>query len=455
MEAIVILAGVVFFFIILLVLAFKNLYYVCTPSQVLIFSGSRTSVAGKVYGYRLIKGGSSFRKPFIEKVDMIDVSNMIIDLQATNAYVKGGVPVNVVGVANVKIASHEPLINNAIERFLGKTRAEIMAIAKATLEGSLRGVLATLTPEQLNEDRNLFAERLVQEVENDMTTLGLVVDTLKIQNITDDVKYLDSIGRTRNADLLSSARVAEAIARADSMVRTSENNEREVFAQIQADTQVAQASAQMMLTDALTQREAVVAEENAQVFALVAKARADVEVQKARIEQIRGQLEADVIQPAKAACEAAEQNAKAEVAPVVEDGRARAEALRSMAKSWNDAGDEAREIILLQKIEPVIEQITAAIGNAPIEKMTMITSSSSGGMDSGKLLGMAEQIKEVFGIDVVDKLQRMGESKPTPVTVEVVNPAPAPIEQAPDQYRERHREQQRERRPKNEPPPIQ
>lgn len=449
MDAILILAGVVLFFVVLLILAFKNLYYVCTPSQVLIFSGSRTSVAGKSYGYRLIKGGSSFRKPFIEKVDMIDVSNMIIDLQATNAYVKGGVPVNVVGVANVKIASHEPLINNAIERFLGKTRAEVMAIAKATLEGSLRGVLATLTPEQLNEDRNLFAERLVQEVENDMTALGLVVDTLKIQNITDDVKYLDSIGRTRNADLLSSARVAEAIARADSMVRTAENNEREVHAQITADTSVAQADAQKMLTDALTQRQAVVAEENAAVAAMVAKAKAEVEVQKARIEQIRRQLEADVIQPAKAACEAAEENAKAQVAPIIEDGRARAEALRLMAKSWRDAGEDAREIFLLQKIEPVIEQITASIGTAPIEKMTMIGSSSGGSLDAGKLLGMAEQIKEVFGIDVVDKLQRMGEGKPTPVTVEVVQQpaAPAPIEPQPMT--------RAERRARNEPPPVQ
>lgn len=440
--------GVIAFFAILLVLAFKNLYYVCSPSQVLIFSGSRTSVNGKSYGYRLIKGGSAFRKPFFEKVDVIDVSNMIIDLQATNAYVKGGVPVNVVGVANVKIASYEPLINNAIERFMGKSRVEIMAIAKATLEGSLRGVLATLTPEQLNEDRNLFAERLVQEVENDMTSLGLAVDTLKIQNITDDVKYLDSIGRTRNADLLSSARVAEAIARADAMVRTAENNEREVHAQIQADTQVAQANAQKMLTDALTRRQAVVAEENAAVVALVAKARADVEVQKARVEQIRRQLDADVIQPAKASCEAAEERAKAIVAPVVEDGRARAEALKLMAESWNSAGPDARQIFLLQKIEPIIEQITAAIGKAPIEKMTMISSGGGSSMDAGKLLGMAEQVKEIFGIDVVEKLKNLGETKPTTVTVEAKSPVAFPAPEEVEKVDE-------PRRPRNEPPPLQ
>ncbi|MER3462489.1 MAG: flotillin family protein, partial [Armatimonadota bacterium] len=98
-----------------------------------------------------------------------------------------------------------------MERFLGKSRVEIMQIAKATLEGSLRGVLATLTPEEVNEDRILFAEKLVQEVEHDMTALGLVVDTLKIQQVTDDVKYLDSIGRIKSAEIVREARIAEAI----------------------------------------------------------------------------------------------------------------------------------------------------------------------------------------------------------------------------------------------------
>lgn len=418
MQSIIIVAGVVAFFGVMTLLAVKNLIYLCGPNQVLIFSGTSRRVGNRTYGYRLIRGGRGFRKPFIEKVDMMDVSNMIIDLQATNAYAKGGVPLNVVGVANVKVASHEPLIDNAIERFLGKSRAEIMAIAKATLEGSLRGVLATLTPEQLNEDRNLFAERLVQEVEQDMTALGLAVDTLKVQNITDDVKYLDSIGRIRNAELLSSARVAEAIARADAMVRTAENNEREVSAQIQAATTVAAADADKMLADALTRRAAVVAEEQAAVAAQVAKAKAEIEVQKARVEQVRRQLEADVIQPARTACEAAEQQAKAAVAPIIEDGKARAEALLKLSESWKNAGPDAREIFVLQKLEPIIGQITEAIGTAPIERVTMVGSSSSG-LDSGKILALTEQVKQVFGIDLVEKVKNLGENKPA-VNVQVV-----------------------------------
>ncbi len=397
----------------LFLLSIRALIYICQPNEVIIFSGKKRTIAGRTVPYRILKGGRDWRRPFVERVDRIDLTNMIIDLEARNAYTKGGIPVNVNGIANVKIAGHEPMLNNAIERFLGKSRSEVMAIAKATLEGSLRGVLATLTPEQLNEDRNLFSERLVAEVEADMTALGLVVDTLKIQNITDDVDYLDSIGRIRNAELISKSRIAEAIAHADSDVRTAENYERETEAKITAEIAIATANAERALADAQSRRAAVVAEEEAQVIQMVAKARAELEVQRARVEQIKRQLEADVIAPAKANCEAMEQSAKADVAHIVEDGKARAEALRNLSKSWTEAGDQAREIFLLQKLEPIIDQLTDTISAARIEKLTVIDApggSGSGGFDPRRLMALNEQFKELFGIDLLEKLEQLGKS---------------------------------------------
>lgn len=417
----------------LFLLSLKALLYVCQPNQVLVFSGTFRNVGGRRIGYRIVKGGNAWRKPFLERVDSIDLTNMIIELNAQGAYAKGGVPLNVQGVANVKIAGHEPILNNAIERFLNKTRAEVMGIAKATLEGSLRGVLATLTPEEINEDRNLFAERLVQEVEQDMTALGLVVDTLKIQNITDDVKYLDSIGRIRNAELRSSARIAEAVAHADSIVRVAENLQQEASTQIQAQIAVAKADAEKALTDALTRRDAVVAEEVAAVTALVAQAEAEIEVQKARLEQVRRQLEADVIAPAKAQCEAMEQRASAEVAPIIEDGKARAAALRQLAAAWSQAGDQARDIFLLQKIEPIIRQLTATISTTKIEKLTVIDSkTSSAGIDAGKLIALNEQAKELFGIDLTEIVRSVGGRKePVAEPPKTLQAAPAAPSETP------------------------
>jgi flotillin len=421
----------------LFLVSIKALIYICQPNEVLIFSGKNRNLNGRVLPYRIIKGGRGYRTPFLERVDQIDLTNMIIDLEARNAYTKGGIPISITGIANVKIAGHEPMLNNAIERFLGKGRAEIIAIAKSTLEGSLRGVLATLTPEELNEDRNLFAEKLVAEVEQDMTSLGLVVDTLKIQNITDDVKYLDSIGRTRNAELLSSARIAEAIAHADADVRSAENYERETMAKITAEIAMAEAEAAKLLADAQSRRAAVVAEEQAQVAQMVAKAKAELMVQTARIEQVRRQLEADVIAPAKAEYEAMEQQARANVAPIVEDGKARADALRQLSKSWTEAGDKAREIFILQKIEPVIQQLTDTISDTRIERVTVIDSPNSGsgaGMDPRKLIALNEQVKELFGIDLVDKLGNLGGSKKsesTPAIATSVNFNPVTPETTP------------------------
>lgn len=412
-EAVIAVLLIAFILGLVFVASLKNLIYTCAPNEVLIFSGPKHKVGEKLYNYVVVKGGSRIRWPLVERVDRMDLTNMAIDITAQNAYSKGGIPLTVQGVANVKIAGHEPLLNNAIERFLGRNRMEVMQIAKATLEGSLRGILATMTPEQVNEDMVMFAERLVQEVEGDMTSLGLVVDTMKIQTVSDDVKYLDSIGRKRNAEVVSYARVAETVAHADSVVRSAENQQKQAEAQINAQIQVAKADAQKRLTDATTRRGAVVAEEQSQVIALVAKAKAELDVQAARVEQVRGQLDADVIQPALANAAASEAQARASTANIIEDGKARAEALKILAETWRKAGPNARDVLLTQKLDGVIRAIVDVIPETHVEKITMIDNGngSSNGKFPMNAIGTLEQIKQVFGVDIVEKVKAMGNGK--------------------------------------------
>ena len=81
------------------------------------------------------------------------------------------IPLSVQGIANIKIAGDEPLLGNALERFLGIALAEVQDIAKDTLEGNLRGVLATLTPEEVNEDRLKFAQSLIGEADVDLASV--------------------------------------------------------------------------------------------------------------------------------------------------------------------------------------------------------------------------------------------------------------------------------------------
>ena len=75
---------------------------------------------------------------------------MTVDVAVSNAYSKGGIPLTIAGVANLKVAGHRPLLANALERLLGPGRPQIIQVAKATLERNLRGVLSQLNPEEVN-----------------------------------------------------------------------------------------------------------------------------------------------------------------------------------------------------------------------------------------------------------------------------------------------------------------
>ena len=97
-----------------IMLVAKKLVYIAGPNEVLVFSGRKKRIgSGRAVGYRTIKGGRGFRIPLIEEVDRVDLTNMVIDVVVTNAYSKGGIPLTVQGVANVKVAGHEPLLGNA------------------------------------------------------------------------------------------------------------------------------------------------------------------------------------------------------------------------------------------------------------------------------------------------------------------------------------------------------
>lgn len=390
----------------------RNLYYICQPSEVLIFAGNRTPIAdGRDVGYRLVKGGSSIQVPLLERAFRMDLTNMIIELRVSNAYSKGGIPLTVEGVANIKIAGEEPTIHNAIERLLGKSRKEIEQLAKETLEGNLRGVLASLTPEQVNEDKIAFAKILLEEAEDDLEKLGLVLDNLQIKNISDEVRYLDSIGRKQQAELLRDARIAEARAQAQSIIQTSENNRITALRRIERDLQVAKAEAERRVRDALTKRTAVVAEVEAVVGAEVARVQAEVAVQTERIKQVENQLQADVVAPAEAECKRAIAKARGDAARIVEDGKAQAAGTQRLAESWKAAGTSAREIFLFQKLEPLLKTMAAGVPEVEVENLTVIDAHN--GNNVTKMASFLEQLRQTTGVDLAKVAGHLGGSELT------------------------------------------
>lgn len=381
------------------VLIVRNLYYVCQPSEVLIFAGGRKELEDeKAVGYRLLKGGSSIRTPLLEKAFRMDLTNMIIDLKVSNAYSKGGIPLKVDAVANIKIAGEEPTIHNAIERLLEKSRKEIEQLARETLEGNLRGVLASLTPEQVNEDKIAFAKSLLDEAEDDLEKLGLILDTLQVQNISDDVEYLDSIGRKQRAELLRDARIAEAQTQAESAVRRADNEKNTALKQIETEIEVAKVEADRRVKDALSKGEAMVAEAESETAAEVVRAKAEVGVQEARIQQVEQKLQADVVAPAEANCKRAIARAKGSAAGIVEQGKAEAEGISSLAESWRAAGPNAREIFLYQKLEQLLQTLVSTVPEVAVDNVTVIN--SQGGGNATKMAGFLEELRQTTGIDV-------------------------------------------------------
>ncbi|MDJ0532441.1 MAG: SPFH domain-containing protein [Xenococcaceae cyanobacterium MO_207.B15] len=384
----------------------RNLYYICQPSEILIFAGTKTrSPDGKEVGYRLVKGGSSIRIPMLEEAFKMDLTNMIIELKVSNAYSKGGIPLKVEGVANIKIAGEEPTIHNAIERLLGKSRKEIELLAKQTLEGNLRGVLASLTPEQVNEDKIAFAKSLLDEAEDDLEKLGLVLDNLQIQNISDDVHYLDSIGRKQQAELLRDARIAEAKAQSESAIKNSENKKVTSLRQIGRDLEIAKAQAEKRIRDAITKREALVAEVEAEVVAQLAKAEAELSVQTERIKQVQQQLQADIVAPAEAECKQAIAKAKGDAASIIEDGKAQALGTQRLAESWKTAGDNAREIFLFQKLETLIKMMAAGVPEVEVESITVVDGKNNNQATS--IASFLEQLRKTTGMDVTEILRNL------------------------------------------------
>ncbi len=89
--------------------------------------------------------------PILERVDRMNLNTFEVPISIRGAYSQGGIALNVEAVANVKVSSDSSVMGNAIERFLSQPPTAISKVSKETLEGHLRGVLARLTPEQINE----------------------------------------------------------------------------------------------------------------------------------------------------------------------------------------------------------------------------------------------------------------------------------------------------------------
>lgn len=391
-----------------LITILKQFLFVGRPNEVLVFSGrNRTLSDGRTIGYReLIGGGRALRIPVLEKVDRMQLVTLPIDIRISNAYTQGGIPLDVHAVANVKISSDPKLIGNAIERFMGRDPIEIQQVAKETLEGHLRGVLATLTPEEVNEDRLKFANALVEEAEEDFLKLGLHLDTLKIQNVADPVNYLESIGRKRISEVIRDAEIAESTAIAEAKEQEAiAKREAEVAMQV-AQTEIIRSENELRTLQAEQEAKIQSAIEEATAASLQARAEAEAELQEIRgaLEQLR--LMADKVLPAEANQQAESLRAKGKAAHIEESGIASAEVLEMMTQAWLIAGDDAKDIFLIQQLEDILKTVVDRVTGAEVKEVVLLDSGRGDALPRyvasypAAVRQVLEELKISTGIDV-------------------------------------------------------
>ena len=386
----------------------KSILVICPPNQVVIFSGRKRKLAdGSQVGYRVVLGGRSVRIPILERVDRMSLLSIPIDLKVSNAYSKGGIPLRVHAIANVKVSSDPRVVGNAIERFLGRDPAEIARVAKESLEGHLRGVLANMTPEEVNEDRLKFATGLVDEAEADFRKLGLTLDTLKIQNISDEANYLANIGRARIAMVLRDAEMAESLARSEASQGEAVSRRTGEVANQQAATQIAKKENELKTLKAQLEAKAKAAEETAVQAALQARAEAEQKLQAIRKELEETRLTAEEVLPAQAAQQAAALAARGAAATIEENGWALAEVLKLMTTAWVSAGPDAKDIFLIHNLEQILRTVVERVKEMEVGEAHLLDNGDGSALatyvasDPAAVRSVLAEVSRTTGVDVV------------------------------------------------------
>src|SRR5215831_1805689 len=215
------------------------------PNQVLVISGRKHRISDpdgtmRDVGFRIVKGGGVFVWPVYEKVDILSLELLTIDVQTPEVYTSKGVPVRVDGVAQIKVKGDDVSIATAAEQFLSKGTDEIKNIAMQTLEGHLRAILGTMTVEEIYQNRDAFASKVQEVAAGDMANMGLGIVSFTIRDIRDAQGYLEALGKPRIAQVKRDAVIAQAEADRDSMIRSAQATQSGQEAKFAADTKIAE-----------------------------------------------------------------------------------------------------------------------------------------------------------------------------------------------------------------------
>jgi flotillin len=354
-EFVIILAAIAAIALLLAMSRFAKNYIKVPPNAVAIFSGRKHHLPdGRVVGYRMVRGGAAFRWPLLEQVDYLSLNVFTIPLEIKRVYTLMGVPISVKAVANVKIKGDDISLSAAAERFLGMTHDIIQTVIFQTLEGHLRSILGTLTVEEVNSDRSSFAQKLASEAALDLERMGIGVDVLTMQDISDEEGYLDALGKKRTAEVKRDGTIGEAEATRDAKIKSALAMQEGEKAKFDSDANISNAQRDFAVKQAQYQAEIEMEKaKSAQAGPLAeAKAKQAVVAEEVRVERTRTQeqigvqeqevlrkqkeLEATVIKAAEAERQAAIVRAEAKKQAAILEAEGQKSAQIAMAEAQQE-----------------------------------------------------------------------------------------------------------------------
>ena len=398
------------------VMFFAQRYKRCPPDQIMVIYGRTERTAdGRPKPSKTLHGGAALVWPLIQDYAYISLKPMTINIDLRGALSLQNIRINVPSTFTIGVSTEPSIMANAAERLLGFKVEDIEEMAKEIIFGQLRLTVATLTIEQINQDRDSFLELIQKNVGQEMRKVGLYLINVNIADITDESDYIESIGKKAASTAVEQARIDVANAERDGAIgkaeadrtkdiQVAENTaqaekgrkaaeaDRRVFVEQQeamavggenaAQAEIARANSDLAEAVASAKQRADVA--TAKAEAEIAKATYDEEEQKLRASEIARETVAkqQVEIAAEAEAERQRRIARGEADAILAKYEAEAEGiqkvLESKAKGYSNlvasaSGDPkaAATLLMVEKIEAMVNAQTEAIRNLKIDKITV------------------------------------------------------------------------------------
>ena len=380
-------------------------YRRCPSDKILVVYGKTGGGSAKC-----IHGGGKFVWPIIQDYAYLNLTPISIDANLTNALSRQNIRVDVPCRFTVGISTEPDSMNNAAERLLGLTSNEIQELARDILFGQLRLVIATMSIEEINSDRDKFLENISKNVEVELKKIGLRLINVNVTDIKDESGYIEALGKEAAAKAINEAKVSvaeqdkygeigKAEAVRDTRIKTSEANAIAVKGENNAQIDIANSNAHRREKEAEANRLAIAAEKVQQAKALQEAYAAEREAELARAERERSTQQANIIVPeeiekrrriieAEAEAEKARVKAKGEADAIYAKMEAEAKGLYEILtkqaagydKMVQAAGGDANKaymLLLLEKLPELVKTQVEAIKGINIDHVTVWDSGNS------------------------------------------------------------------------------